>query len=139
MLTSWDLNVSPPEKLVTLQNPYPPYLRHHIFSSGVTFNRMNVDVDHRFEDIEEQCRVYTYATMWGGGAQASVQCYLQRWDGDLNHLDTGEMWDIPFPSEFSNVPQWAVINDYDGFSSADIISSHWGTIGYQIWPVPSDW
>jgi len=139
-LTSWDLNVSPPVLLNELQNPYPPTVRKHIFGGTGAFNRLNVDVDHRFpDDKEEQCRVYTYATVFNYSGNYTIDCYIQRWDGDLNHLDTGEFNAVPYPSEFGEVPQWAVINDYNEMSSANIISSHWAWVSFQSWPAPPDW
>jgi len=138
-LTSWDLNESPPVLIKTLDNPYPPFTRHHIFSQGA-LSRMNVDVDHRFpDDREEQCRVYLYATVWTYGPPAGVDCYLMRLDGDLNVLDTGEIWHPDFPAEFHDVPQCAIINDQGPSATANIIGHGWDINTFYDWPVPADW
>jgi len=139
-LSAWDLNPTPPEFLNDIQNPYPPLTRHHIYGGTGSLGRMNVDADHRFDnDIEEQCRIYTYATIWTNTPSSGLDCYVQRYDGDLNLLDTGEPWYVAFPADFDYVPQCAVINDYDASSSANLLGVHWAGPTLVDWPVPADW
>jgi len=134
-ITSWDISVSPPVKIGEIMNPYPPLTRHHIFSQGA-LSRMNIDVDHRFEDKYEQCRIYAYATIW---TNPGLDCYVIRLDGDLNILDTGSVFKTGWPPEWDDIPQCAIINDADPTSEGNLFGCGWNGTDFDKWPVPSDW
>jgi hypothetical protein len=137
-ITSWDLNVSPPEKVGEIVNPYPPLTRHHIFSQGA-LSRMNIDVDHRFLDKEEQCRIYAYATIWTVVPDTGLDCYSIRLDGDLNILDTGTVFHLGWPLDWDSIPQCAIINDAGPDSEANLFGCGWADTDLDKWPTPADW
>ncbi|MFH1675974.1 MAG: IPT/TIG domain-containing protein [bacterium] len=133
-LTSWDLNATPPEKVGDKMNPFPPLTRHHIFSQGA-LSRMNVDVDHRFKDKYEPCRIYAYATIWNDG----LDCYVIRLDGDLNILDEGSIFHMPWPLDWDSIPQCAIFYDAGDDADATLFGRGWAGNDFAKWTVPSDW
>jgi hypothetical protein len=139
-ITSWDLNQSPPVLIETSVNPFPPLMRHHIFGTGA-FSRMDIDVDHRFDnDIYEQCRIYAHGTVWTWGPPAlGVDCYVIRLDGDLNILDEGAIFHPNYPAEFDQFQQCVILNDTGPMSNANLIGCDWSSDAFTVWPVPADW
>jgi hypothetical protein len=137
LVTSWDLSTSPPAYIASLQNPYPPYTRHHIWGGSGALNRMNIDVDHRFPDsFNESCHIYLYATILQ--EFPTLDCYVMRIDADLNILDEGERYHVQYPADFDKVPQCAVLNDV-GPDGGNLVGYDWLNGSFIEFPAPSDW
>jgi hypothetical protein len=134
-ITSWDIGASPPMKVAEKMNAFPPLTRwdHWVWQGAIT--RMDIGVDHRFDNQQETCRLYAYANVWNAG----LDCYVIRLDADLNTISEGPIKHIGWPDDDDSIPQCAVMCDSGPTDTANLFGCPVGGGKFRRWAVPGDW